>query len=179
MKYYQPAHFDLVDSITNKLKIHFKDLLSCPKNFARAVYFDELKNLVPELVEQFDQKNLIYDIGRVFVTVAQTDLPIHVDGSDTVQKDIALNWPVWNSHKGVMSWYIASDDSQLVGSNPYYSTYIPYYRNEDCTLVDSYIINEPTWVKIGVPHGVKNLLDANRVVISFRFRPEPYHIWHS
>ena len=177
MKYYQPAEFDLVDTITLKFKDHFKDLLHCEKNFARAVHFDELKDLVPELIKQFEQKQLIYDIGRVFVTVANTDLPIHLDGNETVQKDLALNWPVWNTDKGIMSWYTASDDKQQVGSNPYYSSHIPYYRSEDCELQDSFIINEPTWVKIGVPHGVKNLSDLNRVIISFRFRPEPYHIW--
>ena len=177
MKYYQPANFELIEIISDKLKSYFENLLDCNSNFARAVYVDELQSVVPELTAQFDKNNLIYDIGRVFVTAANSNLPIHLDGNDVVKKDLALNWPLWNSSQGVMSWYKVINDNQLMASNSYYSTHIPIYQKEDCELVDSLIMTEPTWVKIGVPHDVVNQSDVNRIIISFRFRPEPYHIW--
>lgn len=176
MKYYQLAQFDNVETITKKLQHHLVSYLQTDQNLHTVVQPHEWRLVVPELYEQFHAMNLQPDMIRVFLTAPNKGLPIHIDGSDTIKKVFALNWPVYNSNQCVMSWYKVLNQNLCLVANAKYSPQIVMYTPDMCSEVDRLIIEQPTWVRINVPHSVYNKHTLNRVVVSFRFVPEPYHL---
>lgn len=178
MQCYKLLQFEKYDIITQKLQYHYRKMLESTQLDASPIYFDELNSIVPELIVQFDNKNLMFDIGRAFVTPPGCSLPIHLDGSETYLKDMAINWPLYNTEESIMNWFSTNDTFEIT-SDLRYSPHIKVYREENCTLIDSLKLTSPALVKINIPHNVNNFGKYNRVVISFRFKPEPYALWNS
>lgn len=179
MSFYKFIDFEHIDSITKKLQHRWKALLDHNTIDTIPFSYNELDNLVPELTKQFKDNSLELDIARAFVTPPNCSLPIHIDGSETVEKDLALNWPLYNTEKSYMNWYSIVDDQYRIKSDSRYSSHTRVYNKENCKLEESLILQKPALVKIGIPHDVFNFGQFNRIIVSFRFKPEPYQLWDS
>jgi len=178
MTYHKFVAFENVESITKKLQDHWRFMLDSTILNAKAFYFDEINSVVPELIEQFQEKQLKFNIGRAFVTIANSSIPIHLDGTLKMKKHFALNWPVFNTNDSTMNWYDPINrDEIVVLKNENYSSEIPIYNKDNCRLLESFVLSRPTMVKVDTPHDVINYSNMNRVILSFRFDPEPFYLW--
>ena len=168
--YYQPLEFYDVDLITSILQEYSKKLTERTELYCEAFYKEDLCRLLPTLVKQFEDRGWLFDIAQFFVTPPHSALEIHIDGTSSHRKYWALNWPVHNCNESVTHWYDADTDNPgKWGTNNDFGEGVKLFTPEQCTLVESYSVTSPTWVKIDVPHTTMNHSDKTRVMSSFRF----------
>lgn len=171
--------FEHQDAITEKLRAHF----IIPKymntevavNSIRLTY-EEIDAVVPELTTQFRDMSLEYDMFRHFITKAKAKSPVHRDGVEGDWKYIALNWPLYNCDLSHMFWYDLKPNtiSNNLANVPYDVT---TFSDGDLKLKDKLVLKKPTLVRVDLPHNVVNYSSENRLIISFRFKPEPFWLF--
>ena len=97
----------------------------------------------------------------------------------TPARVFALNWPIYNCDTSVTSFYKVPStiNKQKVHIIPNVGERLAYFTNMSETileLVDSLTINQPTWLRVDIPHGVRVTSKNTRLIASLRFTPEPY-----
>jgi hypothetical protein len=172
---YKEMTFDYQDQITEKLKAHFivpKYMNTDVPVYSARLTYEEVDSVVPELTAQFRAMGLEYDMFRTFVTKAKGVSAIHRDGTEGDWKLIALNWPLYNCDRSHMMWYDLKPGAQNTNlpNLPYNVT---TFSNQDAVLIDKLVLKKPTFLRVDVPHNVANYTAENRLIISFRFKPEP------
>lgn len=109
--------------------------------------------------------------GIIFAQAPGSVQKMHVDGF-SVERQGACNWalniPI--AEVGVMSWYGGEYDL-VKGAGQGIGYLEPAWHGEMHTL-DSVAVDQPTIVKINVPHQVINHSSKRRLVLSLRFTPD-------
>jgi len=99
---------------------------------------------------------------------------IHIDGYSLERKNasnFALNIPILNCEQGYMNWYDGAydlvEDKTKEGLK-----LLKIHWKEEPKIIERALINEPTLVKVNVPHNVENLSNQQRLMLSIRFVPD-------
>lgn len=99
---------------------------------------------------------------------------IHIDGYSLERKNasnFALNIPILNCEHGYMNWYDGEyeleEDKTKEGLK-----LLKIEWKEEPKIIERALINEPTLVKVNVPHNVENLSNQQRLMLSIRFVPD-------
>lgn len=124
------------------------------------------KDLLQLLGQQYKVKSAI-----MFINDAYFEQEIHIDGFNIDRKDAsntALNIPILNCETSPMFWLdgkykLKQQDTQMPLS------YLQLDWETEPTIVANAVINQPTVVRIDVPHCIKNLTDSPRLMLSIRF----------
>lgn len=113
-------------------------------------------------------------IGAFLFIVKPNNNPTdyHIDGTDI---DInlpkwALNIPIINCENGEMLW--ADGDYDIVKKEENGIPWLEVVWNTDPIIVQSFIIDSPSIVKIDVPHKVINHKNCTRIMLTVRFAPD-------
>lgn len=179
MFFYKQISFDFQESITAKLLDIAREF---NPNMYMSVAFNKslLEERIPELVDQFNNKQLEVDIFREFVSSPHRGLGIHQDGSPGWPKHLALNWPIEHCANTKMVWWNFSEEPVLSDDAYNYDVAFPssvlkIYKQDRANAVEQCEIITPTLVNINHYHSVVNGPNYRRM-ISFRFNPEPWHL---
>jgi hypothetical protein len=100
----------------------------------------------------------------------------HIDGNkekNPEDKAWALNIPITNCEQGEMFWHTGKFTLEL-SKNPAGFPYLEICWQEPKQLAGSAIIDQPTIVKIDVPHYLVNKSNKRRIMLSARFTPDIY-----
>lgn len=167
--------FEFQDQITEKLQKQFikpKYMIGDIPHYSVRLTYEEVDAVVPELTEQFRAMNLEYDMFRTFAAKAKAVTTIHRDGVEGDWKNLALNWPLYNCNHSHMCWYNLKPGTQNTNlpNLPYNVT---TFSKEDSVVQDKLVLKKPTFLRVDVPHNILNYSDKPRLIISFRFMPEP------
>jgi hypothetical protein len=87
----------------------------------------------------------------------------------------AINIPILNCEDSYMEWYDGEYTTRVnanKGSDGIIRKFIEIDWQEQPNLIDKTIINQPTLVKVGVPHKV-SVINKTRSLITFRFNGNP------
>lgn len=87
----------------------------------------------------------------------------------------AINIPILNCEDSYMEWYDGEYTTRVnanKGSDGIVRKFIEIDWQVQPNLIDKTIINQPTLVKVGVPHKV-SVIDKTRSLITFRFNGNP------
>jgi hypothetical protein len=143
----------------------------------KTIDYHLVKNNCPGLIEFLDANNLIWDVGRFFVTPPHDGLYIHVDGNSERSRILSLNLPLLNCEHSEMIWW---DNVEIVDlrSHESYGNNIAKMDSENKIKIGSLALTSPHLVKVDIPHSVENHQDKLRAIFSMRFKPEPYHLWY-
>lgn len=185
-KYFQL--FDL-DTIYSKLQNRFEFTLKST-GFVKEPRLEiwdyskqDIKDEIPELYYQFADLGLDINRGAVFATMPHTTTPIHVDyENNNIRSHEAINLPIFNHTNTTMEWFDLIDNTgQLIDMNVMnQSMYnVTVFEENQCQLTDTCCIDQPTLINVIKPHRVINNNDANRVVISIRYKHGNFtKFWH-
>jgi hypothetical protein len=95
---------------------------------------------------------------------------LHVDGFDVKRinaSNTALNLPILNCDHGPMYWYAGNF---FLTRSPFKTIkYLKINWKTEPVLAATKIINQPTFVKIDVPHHIENRSSSPRLMLSIRF----------
>jgi hypothetical protein len=132
---------------------------------------------IPALKDFLLENNLHWGVCRFFTTKPNTDIPIHVDGSEEYPKFLALNLPLFGCENSLMQWW---DNVELVSisNTEEYANNIKIFDSPNKTVSHSLELSLPHLVRIDLPHNIVNLKDTPRAIFSMRFKPEPLHLWY-
>lgn len=169
--------------LTEKFRLKYQNYKHVKDCYAEIFPESELENF-PELLKEFAIYNLEIDVFKIFVTSPNYSISPHIDGNNVYPKYWALNWPLFNCQDTFMHWYKVQDNATsipLINDNRYtdpVTNIIPYrYDIKDCIEIDRLELVEPHLVDIHTVHNVSNpSAETSRVVLSFRFKPEPLHL---
>lgn len=103
---------------------------------------------------------------------AGTVQQIHLDVGTS---RIALNLPVsgcLGSHTRMYKF----KGSVVTSFTPVTNLRFDRYVDNDPEEVDRFVLDAPTFINIKIPHSVVNPSSDNRVCLSFRFKPDPWHM---
>lgn len=132
------------------------------------------ENLAPE-VSQILGKEVHVILGMVVVSPPNDTAVIHVDGNviPRVPDDPnwALNIPLHNCEEGKMTWY-GGDYKLFSQESKEGLKWIGIIFNETPVPQAMKVINEPTLIRIDVPHNVENYSDSPRLMLTVRFTPD-------
>ena len=179
MFFYKQISFDFQESITAKLLDIAREF---NPNMYMSVAFNKslLEERIPELVDQFNNKQLEVDVFREFVSSPLGGLGIHQDGSPGWPKYLALNWPIEHCANTKMVWWNFLGEPVLSNDAYNYDVAFPsselkIYKQDRANAVEQCEIITPTLVNINHYRSVVNGTNYRRM-ISFRFNPEPWHL---
>ena len=143
----------------------------------KATTYELVKDKCPRLIEFLDANDLVWDVGRFFVTPPRDGLYIHVDGNSERSRIFSLNLPLLNCEQSEMIWW---DNVEVVEyrSHESYGNNIAKMDSENKIQIASLALTTPHLVRVDIPHSVENNQDNLRAIFSMRFKPEPYHLWH-
>lgn len=99
---------------------------------------------------------------------------IHIDGYSLERKNasnFALNIPILNCDQGWMNWYKGEYDLVEDKTKEGLKLLKIEWKGEP-EIIERALINEPTLVKVNVPHNVENLSNQQRLMLSIRFVPD-------
>lgn len=103
---------------------------------------------------------------------------IHVDCSSAEELELincAINFPIENCDDSNMQWFGGDFDystSEYVGKDGIKRKYVTLNWSSDPREIDQTIIDQPTLVKVCVPHRVSTT-DKHRKLLTFRFKGNP------
>lgn len=119
--------------------------------------------------DKFEKLGAKVTRARLFLTLPNSTMAAHIDGTSVVDTYWALNIPIEvedNNHWH--EWY--SYNGELISNNN--STYTDYIKPADPSqliVADRLCFNTPHLVKVGTFHGVVNNSNKKRVMLSIRF----------
>lgn len=107
--------------------------------------------------------------ARLFLTLPNSTMAAHIDGTSVVDNYWALNIPIEvESTDHWHEWY--SYSGELINTNnSRYTDYIKPADPSQLVTVDRLCFNTPHLVKVGIFHGVVNNSNKKRVMLSIRF----------
>jgi hypothetical protein len=119
-------------------------------------------------------KQLSVNNAIIFGIKPNSAIKLHVDGY-TLNRDnarnYALNIPIANCNLGVMHWY----NGDYVLTEDKTEEALPYLKitwNSAPHILASAVIDQPTVVKVDIPHSVYNHSNEHRIILSLRFDPD-------
>ena len=180
MQHNLPFDPSLDDSITQALQQRCKKYFERTDFYAEYLSLSELKQLVPTLVAQLQKLDINLDMAGFMCTPPGVDGTIHIDGDPEYPKYWALNLPIYNCHNTAMTWWHCTSESKIIQSKHLYqNTPIRQFDKKDCKEIERCVLNQATWVNVGVPHSVENLANtANRMILTLRFDVSKLQDWH-
>lgn len=179
--FYKPLHFQHYLQITNKLQTLYAELNSKAfKGFNQP--YSELKELCPELDEQFVAYGLTVTGSWLFQTQPASEWQdsgtIHIDLDREAKPNLVLNWPIFNCERTYMNfWQVKNNTDGNPAFTPIFQQNYQVFRREDCELVDRLELTSPHLLDAGTPHNVSTEVEAYRLIMSFRFKENPLHLW--
>ena len=147
-----------------------------------------VENILPD-VEAYTGKKHTFHRAVLFGQGPKSFQPEHVDGFVPPKPNAivwSLNIPVSNCEQGEMIWYEGDVTlSPKLDSPDYDSGFKPSHRTNvkllnsldlnwvgERTIKDRVIVNQPTVVKVDIPHQVINAGDKVRSLLAVRFSPD-------
>lgn len=100
-----------------------------------------------------------------------TSQQIHID---TGPMELALNMPV----SGCLGSHTRVFENKGRVVTAYTTTNLTFskYIDDDPVEISRFVLDSPTLINIKMPHQVVNDTDHNRICLSFRFTPDPWHL---
>lgn len=173
-----PFNFRNIDLITSALQLRAHKFLNSTSLCAEQISAEELKIIVPSLFDQFKELGIVFDVARFFITPPGQTLPIHHDGTNEYPKFWALNLPIYNCKNTSMIWYKTKSEVHYRNELSYSYAPIPCYSEKECIEIERCHLEQPTWVKVDIPHAVDNPVNqGNRIIISLRFDVSALKDW--
>lgn len=132
----------------------------------------KIRSSMPILWQWFDMVNT-YPTRICYINVpANSSQQIHIDIGP---RDLGLNIPI----AGCLGAYtrMFQNNGQLVTSYTK-KTNLPFnrYIDENPIELSRFVLGSPTLINIKVPHQVVNDSNTDRICLSFRFDPDPWHL---
>ena len=172
-------NFDQIQDYFKSLQL-FSDVDKNNQLVTKTFSKDEIFQCEP-LADFILKNNLELDIARFLYTRAHSSVPIHVDGSSTKSRILAVNFPIEGCENTQMIWW---DNVNLIENKNISPTYgdnygsaVSLFDGKNKTIIESIELTRPTIVRIDQPHSVNNNNDYYRLILSLRFTPEPLHLW--
>jgi hypothetical protein len=179
--FYKPLYFNDTDVITQKLQNFFYDQNQI--DFKQCLQdYDHIKSLCPELDDQLQQLSLKVTGTYVFQTqpasIWQESGTIHTDLDKHTSPNIVLNWPVFNCKDTYMNFYNLKNNHQgTLGFTQRLQQNYQIFSKDDCELVDRLELLVPHLIDVSAPHNVSTKTENYRLILSFRFKQNPLHLW--
>jgi hypothetical protein len=176
-----PLQFQQESQITNKLQKLYADLNSAEfKGSARP--YSEIKLACPELDEQLQNYGLDVIESWLFQTFPasewQDNGTIHIDLDRHENPNIVLNWPIFNCLNTYMNfWQVNDQVSGNMAFTPIFQKDYRTFKKEECNLIDQLELTSPHLINVAIPHNVSTRVEAYRLIMSFRFKTNPLHLW--
>lgn len=174
--FYKPLHFKNVADITMRLRQLIGPIDSREKLHTKKYSHSELKEAVPDLLDQFDAFGCTLDVARHFAMSPNTIHDIHKDGSAMYPKKFAINWPIDNCANTYMYWWEFSSEPELFearwdSTTGEYSEnkLVRYFKSKNGTKVQKLELTGPMLCNIEKYHSIENLQPVTRSLFSFRF----------
>jgi len=147
-----------------------------------------IENILPD-VEMYTGKKHTFHRAVLFGQGPKSFQPEHVDGFVPPKPNAiiwSLNIPVANCEQGEMIWYEGDFTLSPKPNSPDYdSGFKPSHRTNvkllnsldlnwvgERKIKDRVIVNQPTVVKVDIPHQVVNAGDKVRSLLAVRFSPD-------
>jgi len=179
-KPYKYLQLSDLDTIYSKLQNRFEYTLKStgfPKEPRLEIWGytkEEMIKEIPELFYQFADMGLEINRGAIFATMPHVTVPIHVDyENNQIRSYEAINIPIFNHENTLMEWFDLQDTKgNTVDMNSKHNMMynVTTFEENQCVLTDQCIVDQPTLINVVKPHRVINNNDANRVVISVRYK---------
>ena len=177
---YKNIEFNHVKEISDKLLVIAQEFNPDLK-ITTKIDANLIETRIPELHEQFLEKNMQVDIVREITCKPFSGIPIHVDGSDDHPKYLGLNWPIGSDNVKMIWWDFPQDP--VVSENTidilHPTSSLLCYSKQHGKIIDELEIASPTLVNIQQYHSADNDSPNLRRLISFRFQAEPLHLINS
>ena len=110
--------------------------------------------------------------SEVFYTPPNTTTVIHIDSDDIASK-AKINY-VFGASGSQMQWFNPKDSTIVPGlKKTVIDTYYYYYNNDQCDLIYSAEVAQPSMVEVGVAHNVVNNTNEPRWCLSYMMY-DPY-----
>ena len=110
--------------------------------------------------------------SEVFYTPPRTTTVIHIDSDDTASK-IKINY-VFGANGSQMQWFAPKDSTIVPGlKKTVIDTHYYYYDDDQCDLIYSAEVAQPSMVEVGIAHNVVNNTDEPRWCLSYMMY-DPY-----
>lgn len=146
------------------------------------------ENVLPDVEKYSGREHQIHK-AVLFAQGPRSYPDEHVDGFWPPKSNAvvwSLNIPIMNCDQGEMRWYSGDFELSSVETAPDYDNgYIPETPTNQKSLnsikikwssekkiIDKLIINQPTVVKVNLPHQVINTSHNMRVLLAVRFSPD-------
>jgi hypothetical protein len=147
-----------------------------------------IDNILPD-VEKYTGRKHQFHRAVIFGQGPNSHPIEHVDGFWPPKPDAiiwSLNIPIKNCEKGEMVWWGGKFDVSTISNAPDYDNgFKPETRTDvkklnslqltwhgDKHLIDRVVVDEPTIVKVDIPHQVINSSNKVRMLLAVRFTPD-------
>jgi len=133
--------------------------------------FSQLKFTSPTLYNYIDKnKKLPIRFCRFYLTPSDGTLGPHIDGDFTNKSPLGLNLPIIGCENTYMNWYTTDIDNLCEGKYGFGKKDAIIIKDKNkLKLINSVIIDQPTFVRTDVLHEVINHKPSPRLVLSIRF----------
>lgn len=187
--YHKPANLKYAEEITTEFREALPllypefDLGTARAFFKAGVNNQLVKQLMPTLSAILKEEGLFDTWTSTSFVSAHPEMPInpHIDAPPSATfagRTFALNWPVYDCDQSRTSFFkmpegfdLAKHEVLSVNNNG--SRYVTL-KEVDLELVDSFVLSEPTWLRVDVPHDVQVFGSSTRLSATLRFTPEPF-----
>jgi hypothetical protein len=167
-EFFKPAEIKCFPEISRELYLLHMDKINTTKTGAVEIPWSEENylELYHEVNELMKPRRVIK--CRFFITAPHSKLGMHVD-VDLNKNAYALNIPIFVDTKDhFMNWYEYDGDIKHAQTATYNKSVSPA-EPEKAVLKKSLTMVEPTFVQVGIFHGVLNKSSLPRVILSIRF----------
>jgi hypothetical protein len=141
---------------------------------------DELEKYVPKTIEFINSIGLSKDrwfMAAFIITRPGFKTSVHVDSAINPNAYYALNFPLINTDDTHTVFYEVKDDiSHIQEMGIHGANYGVYTDDQIVREIARVQSNKPYWVNIRCPHRPEFSHNKERIMCSFRFKPEP-HEW--
>lgn len=133
--------------------------------------FSQIKVISPTLYNFLNlHKKLPIRFCRFYLTPANDSLGPHIDGDFKSKSPLGLNLPIIGCEGTVMNWYETQDGNLDSGRYGFGNMNAIVVKDKaKLILLDSVVIDKPTFVRTDVLHEIINSKPSPRLVLSIRF----------
>ena len=168
-----PYKFDNFDKIQNQLQQKYYDESKLENFWSKQL--DWNRNNFLDLYDHIEEKvcktfSSSVAIARLFLTPPKAILSVHIDGNVYNYNRWALNIPKsvpLENHSQIWYRYNGQITPQF---DEKYTDYCKPLNPELLVENERLLLNIPYFVKIGIFHAVENISEANRFILSLRFK---------
>jgi hypothetical protein len=169
-----PVIHDL-DLLTQELKDYVMPIVNSTTfsiDNAIALDFQELSQRCPRLFAYFRQNNLRCEVSKVLNIPSMTNGWIHADAGIY---EIALNIGLENAANNWNVFYKITGLPESTSTTPGQGESWVYFKDGNINVeeIARYNLDTPKFFNVKIPHRVVNNTDSRRIVMTFRFLPDP------